>query len=389
MSYYLKLYDTTLIEFDMASSGRTLLVDILSIDWSVRHLFPIDWDVAEFSDDDVLRELTNWLKTRTIPSNRAYVKSFLSKMGVSQVDVQGILDICRGLSLNDSYWVCPSDSQALFSKMNLYENRFNRTLSYIAFTGVGDIQATGFKSTPELTTNGMLAKCWRRIDGTLYLFKEGSVGFANSGQEPFAEYYAYDLARQLGFDAVAYVPTKWKGHFCSKCELFTSKDIAFVSIGRLVKSGGIEAVSQFYQKLDEQKGTNIFSNAFADMLLFDALICNTDRHFGNFGVLVDSQTNKIIAPAPLFDHGLSLFQSAMQDDFDDINNYASHQLPRTYDDFILVAAKYAGPSQKAKLRQALTFTFEKHARYNWDEWRLSSLENWIHKQARVILEACE
>ena len=41
------------------------------------------------------------------------------------------------------------------------------------------------------------------------------------------------------------------------------------------------------------------------MLVFDAVILNEDRHFGNFGLLVDSHTNKIIAPAPIFDNGLS------------------------------------------------------------------------------------
>ena len=43
------------------------------------------------------------------------------------------------------------------------------------------------------------------------------------------------------------------------------------------------------------------------MLVFDALIYNEDRHFGNFGVLRDNHSGKIIAPAPVFDNGLSLF----------------------------------------------------------------------------------
>ena len=51
-----------------------------------------------------------------------------------------------------------------------------------------------------------------------------------------------------------------------------------------------------------------------DMLILDALIFNTDRHFGNFGFLVDNKTNQIVAPAPLFDHGNSLFNYAGSDD---------------------------------------------------------------------------
>ena len=53
-----------------------------------------------------------------------------------------------------------------------------------------------------------------------------------------------------------------------------------------------------------------FVNALNEMLVFDAVICNVDRHFGNFGVMVDNRTNTIVSPAPLFAHGNSLFNFA-------------------------------------------------------------------------------
>ena len=34
-----------------------------------------------------------------------------------------------------------------------------------------------------------------------------------------------------------------------------------------------------------------FQTQLKDMVVFDALICNTDRHFGNFGPLLDSETD--------------------------------------------------------------------------------------------------
>ena len=63
-------------------------------------------------------------------------------------------------------------------------------LALIAFTGYGPYIKSAFMSSPELTTNGMLAKCWRRIDGKIYLYKAETNGFANSGLEPYSEYYA-------------------------------------------------------------------------------------------------------------------------------------------------------------------------------------------------------
>lgn len=69
------------------------------------------------------------------------------------------------------------------------------------------------------------------------------------------------------------------------------------------------------------------------MLVFDAVILNEDRHFGNFGLLVDSHTNKIIAPAPIFDNGYSLLCYARTAILR-YNTYVSTRLPATYQDFI-------------------------------------------------------
>ena len=55
---------------------------------------------------------------------------------------------------------------------------------------------------------------------------------------------------------------------------------------------------------------------------FRCLIYNEDRHFGNFGLLRNNHTGEIIAPAPIFDNGLSLFNYAMPDDFKNLRAYA-------------------------------------------------------------------
>ena len=59
-----------------------------------------------------------------------------------------------------------------------------------------------------------------------------------------------------------------------------------------------------------------FYQQLADMLVFDAVIINEDRHYGNFGLLRDNRSGSIISPAPVFDNGLSLLCYAMRDDFD-------------------------------------------------------------------------
>ena len=58
------------------------------------------------------------------------------------------------------------------------------------------------------------------------------------------------------------------------------------------------------------------------MLVFDAVIYNEDRHFSNFGLLRDNHSGKILGAAPVFDNGLSLFNYAMQDDINNLKEYA-------------------------------------------------------------------
>lgn len=119
------------------------------------------------------------------------------------------------------------------------------------------------------------------------------------------------------------------------------------------------------------------------MLAFDAVVYNVDRHFGNFGVLVDNETGRIEAPAPLFDHGMSFLYGAMESDFNDVDAFAKWQLPRAYDDFIARTQRSMGRSQREKLRRLLDFEFEAHPRYNWPAWRRQAMAEFVRKRARV------
>lgn len=91
-----------------------------------------------------------------IPKNRAYASNFLVRLGLNEKDTKGIINICQGLSLNDSYWVIKEDCKDLFIDKNLYTNSFNTNIASIAFAGYGSYTRSSFRSSPEFTTNGML-----------------------------------------------------------------------------------------------------------------------------------------------------------------------------------------------------------------------------------------
>ena len=374
MNYILKQFDNDLLYFTMENTDNELKVHITGVNENMRSLIPLDMELND-------KALKRWLEKRTIPRNRAYVSNFLSRLGLNEKDTKGIIDICQGLSLNDSYWVTKEDCHDLFDDKNLYTNPFNTNIASIAFTGYGSYTRSSFRSSPEFTTNGMLAKSWRRIKGKIMLYKTGTEGFANSGLEPYSEFYASQIAKAMRLNHVEYGLSKWKKKLCSTCELFTSQDISFIPIGRLVKTGGIAAVIDYYKGL----GDNYYQELI-DMLVFDAVILNEDRHFGNFGLLIDSHKNKIIAPAPIFDNGLSLLCYAMDDDFKNINDYVSTRLPAAYQDFISFVKPLMTIRQKDKLRKLINFKFDKNTRYKLSNKRLKQLEIVIQERVMLLLD---
>lgn len=377
MEYVLKLFDTELIKFKIIENLSDPVLQITWINEKNKGLLPLGMDVSD-------KGLASWLKGRTIPKNRAYVNAFLAKCGLNANRPMDVISVCKGLSLNDSYWVVEVGFKGTFEENNLYDNNFSRILATIAFTGYGSSTRSSFASSPEFTTNGMLPKCWRRIGGKIFLYKGATSGASNTGNEPYSELYAYEIGTALDINVVQYKISKWKKQLCSACEIFTNKDLAFVPIGRIVKTGGMKAVRAYYEKLGKE-----YVDALNDMIIFDAIIYNTDRHYGNFGVLVDSKTNQVVAPAPLFDHGNSLFNLAGEENWADeklLKEYADTLLPCVYEDYIEEAKAILDSRMKDKLRKMLTYTLSKSGSYNYSSGRLKMISEMIQNRVHVILD---
>lgn len=377
MNYEIRHYDTPLLRFSATEDTARPEIEILWVNDDARQLIPLDLTVSP-------EGVASWLSHRTIPKNRAYVHNFLSKCGLNLNRPMSIVRVSKALSLNDCCWVVEEGFEGSFDKYNLYDNRFSRILSLIAFTGYGSSATTSLMSSPEFTTNGMLPKCWRRVDGKIQLYKGGTTGASNSGNEPYSEFYAAQIAVKLGIKAIPYGLSLWKGELCSTCELFTSKEYAFLPVGRIVTHGGLAAVRAYYEKLGAEYVTSL-----DDMLILDAVICNTDRHYGNFGLLIDNQSNQIVAPAPLFDHGNSLFNFAVGGDMldsDSLAAYADSLVPAVYDDFIGTAKKVLTKRHRDALRGLLKFRFKRHPRYNLPDQRLKLVEKEIQRRVRLLLD---
>ena len=268
--------------------------------------------------------LDDWLGSRTAPLNRRNVRDMLQSMGFKPRDPlyrKALIEFCRGLSLNDVHWVVKDNSRERWADANLYSNEFSTAIATMAFSGAYRENRRNATTSPEYTTDGTLAKCWRRIDGEILLFKagSGSSGLPDGnahGFEPHSEYLAAQVAAAMGLDHVDYGLSRFKGRLCSTCRLFTSERFGYLPVRGLLNA--------------EQAAKDA---RFADIFFFDAVIFNTDRHLGNFGFLVDNETNEIAGLAPIFDNGYGLFSQAIcnpgkrDDEFHDLRRFVARKSP--------------------------------------------------------------
>ena len=249
----------------------------------------------------------------------------------------------------------------------------DRNLSEIAFTGYGNRTNRDFIPSPEFTTNGTLRKAWRRLNKKIYLYKGGAA-------ESYSEFYAAQIADRMGIQHVSYGLTKCKDTISSTCELFTDINTSFVPIHKFIKNSNLLTIADFLKSLGSH-----FYDDFVDMLVFDALICNTDRHYGNFSLLVENKTNKPIRFAPIFDNGQSLFNCATEKDLLNLNEYAKTRFPAccnvTFEDLV---KDFISEHQIEKLHKMQNFKFIIHPKYNLSLDRLKKIEKYLQIRARRL-----
>lgn len=340
--------------------------------------------VGTLEIEDVYMELPIWLadnlagfiRGRKAPRKREHIQELLERSGCATLD--GYLQITHALSLVDTFWVKPVDSELQWKDVSLFVNPFNEVIAKTAFEG--GLHGNNFSTTsPEYGTDGTFAKCWIREGDKIKLLKRGSSGAANAGLEPYSEYYASQIVRELTNNSVLYDIRTHHNKLCSVCDCFTSEQFGYLPYAAIGKSG--EDFSAVIKKMGEFGLTE----ETRDMFVIDAVIFNEDRHKGNFGFIVDNDKQTIEGMAPLFDHNISLLCYAMEDDFENLGVYTKQKGPRLSEDFFTCARACLTPRMCKKLINMRDFQFTRDSKYNLPEWRLIALEKFIQENIRKIL----
>ena len=379
----LKHRDTEVLRFDWVTPFGVKNVELNA---SAAQFLPIAFRDRVLGKD--VRELSfaleNWLLHRTAPLSRSGIRDALCNLGFDPDEPQWkrqLLTFSRALSLNDVHWLAKDDSSEKWADVNLYDNPFSTAVATMAFTGNRLNHVRDASTSPEYSTNGNLCKCWRRLNGEVLLYKAGAHplgGFFEKpnagGFEPFAEYYAAQVAAAMKLDHVPYGLAQFKYRLCSTCPLFTSDKYGFLP-ARYVMSGD-DAVKDI---------------RFAELFFFDAIVFNTDRHLGNFGFLIDNDTNELKGLAPIFDNGYSLFSQAISnpghrgDEFKDLRIFIARKHPKLYDHWLDIPS---GVTDELidRLKGLEKFEFTPHPLFAMPNQRLEMSQYFLQKRIQKIIK---
>lgn len=239
-----------------------------------------------------------WCSSRILTLDRRYAKEILNSLGMKQaVTDRDRAEIAIGyhcLSLTDVYWVRELRESVRYRDIELYHNSLSNAFVDVALKG-RYLTAENTEllkkedSAGDIATAGVSPKAWVRKDGSFWLYKDGSKA------EVRAELLASRIVRCFSVASVEYVPREYDGEITSASRLITDMEQSIVTA---------EFMSIYAANHDIDLKKIILKQdayGFYMMNIIDYLVGNTDRHWGNWGFLIDNRTNRFGKLHPLMD----------------------------------------------------------------------------------------
>jgi hypothetical protein len=161
--------------------------------------------------------------------------------------------------------------------------------------------------SPDNTSDGVLKKKWKIIDGKRYLIKGSSKPFK---QEVANEILASKVCARLGIPFIEYTATVIDGETYSLCEDFINAQTELVTawhIKNLIKKDNSTSDYESFVRKVESLGIKDVRLRIDQMLVLDFIIANIDRHYNNFGLIRDANTLEWLSVAPIYDSGTSMW----------------------------------------------------------------------------------
>lgn len=171
------------------------------------------------------------------------------------------------------------------------------------------------------TEKGVLAKWTFILKENIYYVKTGRIEYGIfSNLEPTSEVIAARVGKIIGANVLS---TYWDLFNMNKTDEYDEQAVIVSYTKNFLNDGEIYKPIAKYLSLNELNNNDLYNilrvrfeeyrNEIDNMIVFDFLINNTDRHLNNFGFICDENEN-ILRFSPLFDNGCSLFNDIIIDE---------------------------------------------------------------------------
>lgn len=325
--YTLMNKDIPLCDFEIVGEGELEVCNMLKL-----HNPMPEWAT----------QISGWVGARSAAKHRVHINKILDLCGGKTKS--GFIALTHCLSLTDTLWVKSEAEDVSWAKVNLYENKFDEVISKATFNGNGLYGIQMSTTSPELTTDGTYDKCWLSKSDGIHLIKAGSTSTRKAGLEPYGEVLASEVFEKI-CDSVTYKLGRYDGRVISDCKLFTSEKFGYRPIAQYLEPNtfyGLPKLLKIYADLGAE-------DEFRRMVVADCITLNSDRHFGNFGFLVDNDSYEQISINPCFDFNMAFvpFSEPEFDYNDNFDDYLSRRGPVIGSDYVAPAKAIMTPAIKA------------------------------------------
>jgi hypothetical protein len=368
--------NSELMEIEM---DRGSVEKIIHVNSENTHLLPV-FLMPQRNMSIPRRDIDDWWSGRRIPASRGGINQLLWHLKIS---LDELSEKSLGLSLSDQYWIRP-DKRVKWCDVNFFDNDFSEDIGRLLITGDWN---GGNLSSPDNTSDGVVKKRWKIINGERCLVK-GSSGVPWQAQ-PFREVFASKMAKILMSAysdkfVVPYDLLREEEFVYSVCPNFITTDTEYVSFNQ---------INQAYKKPNHVSGYNFCKQFYKEFdfvldiqMILDYIVLNEDRHFGNFGLIRNVNTGEWVEPAPIFDTGSCLFYDSIR-----VNRKSIESKPFSKDFEKQIgyvglsqykeSIEFASTQMDAIFHESFSGCFE-------DEERISNIHYAIQFQFEKLLSRC-
>lgn len=245
--------------------------------------------------DTLVNNLENfyyWCASRLLTLQRVYAKEILNSIGATQrttdKDRAFIALQFHCLSLTDVYWVRAAGEALSFAEINLYSHAGDNSFVDVSLRGQAKKVADSSEAAPDISTVGTCPKAWIYQDG-YYLLKDGDA------QDVAAELLASNICDCFDVPHARYTASSYEGILVSKVALMTSPE------NGIETREAFDIYAQNHEIDAERYIVELDAHGYYMMNIIDYLTGNTDRHWGNWGLLIDNRTNRPVRLHDLID----------------------------------------------------------------------------------------